>query len=779
MSTKLDNNLANLLLNAVLLISNSLDISFPNPDKRYKASISYVYKVLTVIYLEKTRALPDKFIKQINYTNSVNDISLFNNILDFQLNYLGLKNRLFTNFDNKIKGEYFLDLIKILKSLIHIDSINIDSFGYLYEYLQQYQLINNGPQYSDAVQLKLNLSRQDYKYIIVQSNIDKKKQGSFFTPPELIDRLINSSLTPKLEKITSLNDLLKFKVLDPACGGGNILLQVFFNLYDKALEGLNQSINPEDLKRLILKNCIFGIDIDDFACNVTKLILFLASGRLDHFDNIINGNFLIDNLENYPQNLDSSKLFLNNKSKFSLIIGNPPYLNIQNLTETEKKHYVSNYISAFRRFDAYLLFIEKSLQTLLLEEGILAFIIPDKFLTQSYAKKSRELILKNHSIKEIISFDNQNLFKNATVLPIIIIINCGKQDIGNIKVTQISSNKEKTSLINQESYLNMHNFTFRIGWNIHKQEIIEQIQSKSFPLYKLCYISWGAQPGNAKKFIFSNPNFIPESYKNDLKPLIRGGNINRYNISYSGDYLLYLTDGELKLHRPAFPELFESEKIVIAEVTATKGIIASLDKEKFYTNHSIINCIHKKNLLEITPDILSSRGIKISDEPDNDNSYKWQEDKNAYTRGGYVYKNSRFNYININYALSIINSNLINFYFKNLLSGDLNVFPELARFLPVYDVGLISDQNNDNEIYQEILANNDFERMKSILENLINTKDYSSIHSLFSLITEKLISLKANLNISTFATLDNILNNAVYQLYEFTPEQIDYIKNNV
>jgi len=776
LSTKLVNNLPNLVLKAVLLISNSLVDSCPDLEYRYKASMSYIYKLLAIIYLEKSRILPDKLIKQVNYTNSVNDIFLFNNTLDFQLKYLGLKNKLFASFEAQITEKYFLDLIKILKSLIHLD-INIGSFGYLYENLQQYQLINNGPHYNDGVQLKLNLSKQDYEYIIVQSNSEKKKQGSFFTPPELIDRLTNSSLTPKLAQITSLTDLLNYKILDPSCGGGNILLQAFYSLYDKALQDLNQSISPADLAKLVLTNCIFGVDIDDFACDITRLVLFLASGHADHFDNILNGNFLIDNLENYPHNLDTERLFKNNQSKFSLIIGNPPYLNIQNITETEKKYYINNYVSAYRRFDAYLLFVEKSLQNMLIEGGTLAFIIPDKFLSQSYAKKLRELILNNHTVKEIIHYDNQSLFKEATVLPIIITINIGKHENNDIKTTEVSLNKEEVAFIKQDTYLNMHNFTFRVGWNTHKQEIIEQIQSKSFPLYKLCYVSWGAQPGNAKKFIFNNTNLITQAYQKHLKPLIRGGNINRYGISYTKDYLLYLIDGDLKLHRPAFPKLFESEKITIAEVTAKKGLIACLDREKFYTNHSIINCIHKKNLLNLSSEILNSRGVKIL-ESDDETVYKWKEDKIAYTRGGSVYKSSRFNNINLSYALSIINSTLINFYFKNLLSGDLNVFPELVRFLPVFDVGIITEQNNNNK-FQHLIVSNDYENMENILEDIINVKDYSAIHNVFSQIAEKLMELKASNHSDKFIALDNILNNAVYKLYELNPTQIEYIKSNI
>lgn len=775
MNNKLDNTTACLLLKAVLHISNSTNEPCSDLNYKYKSSISYVYLILSIIYLEKIRALPDKLHKQINHTTSNTEFYLFKNVLDFQLNTLGIKKYIFSAYKTELNNEHFLELIKILKKIISLPVINIELLGYLYEYFQQYQLEKNNSDNSNALQLKLNLNELKYKYIIIHSDLAKKKQGSFFTPPYLIDKLITAGLTEKLNQITSLSDLLSFKVLDPACGAGNILLQVFYELYEKALQNFNQSINPEGLKKLILKNCIFGADIDDFACEITKLILFLASGKFEHFENIANGNFLMENLEGYSKNIDTSKFFKNNPSEFSLIIGNPPYLNIQNIDEIEKKYYLDNYLSAYRRFDIYLLFIEKSLQSFLKKDGILAFIIPDKFLTQSYAKKCRQLILKNHSIKEIINFNKLNLFSNASVSPIIITINTCKNTNNDIKISEIFEKTTKNNFINQNSYLDMHDFTFRIGWNVYKQEIIEQIQSKSFPLHKLCYISWGAQPGNAKKFIFNNIDQVAPENKKYLKPLIRGGNLDRYTISYTGDYLLYLTEGDLKLHRPALAELFESKKIVIAEVSASKGIVACLDNEKFYTNHSIINCIHKKDLLEVNQNILNSRGIKIFDETENIEN-KWHENHNAYTRGGKIYRHCGFNNICLNYAMSIINSRLINFYFKNFLSGNLNVFPELIKFLPIFDIGLV-DQNNNFEHYQSLINNNDFEKIKNILENLLNNNNYSDIHSIFSLITDKLINLKLNLNTSGFLELDNILDNAIFKLYGLNDNQINFIKN--
>jgi type I restriction-modification system DNA methylase subunit len=750
----LDNKFLNSLLEAVLIISNSIDSIDCNIDFRYKASISYISQILAVIYLEKTGRIENRLYKYVNVTQSKNTSLSLRNIIDFQLRHTGIKDRFFNNFQVKINDKHSSVLIKVLKKIIVINELEPEFFGYLYEYFQKFCLQINKTTPDDA-QLKLFNDKSGYDYFVIPTKSNRKSQGSFFTPPELISHLIRSGLSDKIADISSPDELLELKILDPACGGGNILLEIYKFLYDKALENFNQNTNLQEIKRLILKNCIFGMDIDDLACEITKLALFLTSGHFEHLYNIQCKNFLTDNTD-----------------KFSLIIGNPPYLNIQNIPKAEKEYYLKNFKTAFRRFDIYLLFIEKALESL--QPGTLSFIIPDKFLTQTYAKKSRELILKNHTIREIISFSNQNLFKDANVSPVIITIDSQQRD-KDIKVNEILSNGETISFINQKTFWSMPDFIFRIGWNVHKQEIIEHIQSKSFPLYELCYASWGAQAGDAKKFIFKSRDQADPIYQESLKPLIKGGNIDRYSISYTGEYLLYLTEGAHKLHRPAFPELFESNKIVIAEVTAKKGIIASLDRQKFYTNHSVINCIHKKDLLNINPEILNTRGIKIFNTGHNPD-YKWQEDELAYIRGCDIYKDSIFNGYDIRYIISIINSQLINFYFKNLLSGNLNVFPGLVKFMPVLNLGAVT--NTDLKPVKAIFENNRFEDLEKLLNKCIVDKDFLYIHNILCLATDKLLEFNQSSGFSFFETLDNIINNAIYKLYGLNLRQIEYVKNN-
>lgn len=100
--------------------------------------------------------------------------------------------------------------------------------------------------------------------------------------------------------------------------------------------------------------------------------------------------------------------------KFHYIIGNPPYVSITNLTETEKEQYRKSFHTAQGRFDLYMLFLEQGLRCLE-QEGRLVFITPEKFLYVHSAKRLR-ILLGNYFVKEINLLSEQT-FGNLTTYP--------------------------------------------------------------------------------------------------------------------------------------------------------------------------------------------------------------------------------------------------------------------------------------------------------------------------------------------------------------------------
>jgi hypothetical protein len=121
----------------------------------------------------------------------------------------------------------------------------------------------------DVIQIEL-LSEVYENFLTEFEKDPKREKGQFYTPSSLVELILNQKLK------TSGETKYQVKILDPACGSGVFLVESY-----KRLVRRWQNANPEhklsfcDLV-LILKDNIFGIEIDTFALRVTAFSLYLA-----------------------------------------------------------------------------------------------------------------------------------------------------------------------------------------------------------------------------------------------------------------------------------------------------------------------------------------------------------------------------------------------------------------------------------------------------------------------------------------------------------------------
>lgn len=112
--------------------------------------------------------------------------------------------------------------------------------------------------------------------------------------------------------------------------------------------------------------------------------------------------------------------FLNGKwPTATYVIGNPPYVAITKLSETEKERYRNAFATAYNRFDLYFLFIEQGLR-LLQPDGRLVFITPEKYLTVTSARPVRQL-LAQRAVREVELLDERT-FSGLTTYPSIMTV---------------------------------------------------------------------------------------------------------------------------------------------------------------------------------------------------------------------------------------------------------------------------------------------------------------------------------------------------------------------
>lgn len=223
-----------------------------------------------------------------------------------------------------------------------------------------------------------------------------------------------------------------------------------------------------DFRSALLTNCIHGVDIDQQAMEVTVMSLYLKMLEsklpenwatlwverqlLPSLDNNIHcGNSLIDDLSydeyltftkkgalfgedkdtafrinrfdwnsrthGFGRLLDSQSVKDRGRSGFDGIIGNPPYIRVQELKKwaaEECEFYKWKYKSAAKgNYDIYVVFAEKALSLLALE-GLLGFIMPHKFWQARYGEGLRKVIADGKHLKAIVDFGDQQIFKGAT-----------------------------------------------------------------------------------------------------------------------------------------------------------------------------------------------------------------------------------------------------------------------------------------------------------------------------------------------------------------------------
>ena len=126
----------------------------------------------------------------------------------------------------------------------------------------------------------------------------RKTSGSYYTNAELVNSLIKSALEPGLtgkiaraeemaekhnEAVDYEKTILTFSVIDPSCGSGHFLLaaarRIAEVLVEKRLEKMEDAVPSQDLYRKALRdvitNCIYGVDLNDMAVELTRTALWL------------------------------------------------------------------------------------------------------------------------------------------------------------------------------------------------------------------------------------------------------------------------------------------------------------------------------------------------------------------------------------------------------------------------------------------------------------------------------------------------------------------------
>jgi hypothetical protein len=304
------------------------------------------------------------------------------------------------------------------------------------------------------------IEAQARKHEQTYSDEHRKLLGTHYTPDPIVDYIVRRSLRPLLESPDCLKNI---RILDPACGSGLFLLKAF-DILAQHWHTTFGTFGSYEAKH-ILTNSLFGIDIDERAVSATRRHL-LEKASLPETDvpQLVENITVSDSLSLKPP---STQFGLDDfakdeikagspfaKHSFHSIIGNPPYVRIQNTSLEKRDRYASTYLTASGRFDVSTLFIELS-EYLLCDQGRLGFIVSNKILSTSGARKLRRFLLAHFSIEEIVDLSDTKLFE-AAVLPMILVATRTRDNGNHIAYSSITeSHNYKACAVQSDNLLGL------------------------------------------------------------------------------------------------------------------------------------------------------------------------------------------------------------------------------------------------------------------------------------------------------------------------------------
>lgn len=193
--------------------------------------------------------------------------------------------------------------------------------------------------------------------------------------------------------------ILGKRLLEPSCGNGAFLVP--------AVERLLDVSKKTDVSLQGLKESIAAFDIEIKHVDETKARLL---------DILMENSFSSKDAKTLVQSWvhEGDFLLAEPNSKFDYIVGNPPYIRIEQIAVELQKEYRRRYSSLFDRADLYVGFIERSLD-LLEESGRLSFICADRWVLNKYGAPLRKKITEKFSVNTYIDLHTASPFDSEVI----------------------------------------------------------------------------------------------------------------------------------------------------------------------------------------------------------------------------------------------------------------------------------------------------------------------------------------------------------------------------
>lgn len=420
----------------------------------------------------------------------------------------------------------------------------------------------------------------------------------------------------------------------------------------------------------------------------------------------------------FPEVIDENGKF----TGFDIVIGNPPYIQLQKMNNGADTLAKMNYATYVRSGDIYCLFYELAYK-LLKKNGMLAYISSNKWMRAGYGEALRNFLVTKTDPVQLIDFSGEKVFQKVTVDVNILIYRKAENQFNTLSCIIKGSDWRN----NLSDYVRQHAVSNRFdssgSWVILspvEQSIKRKIESIGTPLKDWnIKIYRGILTGYNEAFIIDRKKkdeLISADPKSAeiIRPILRGRDIKRYGFDFADLWLINTHNG------------IKDKDIPPVDINQYPAVKAHLDKywdkisvrnDKGYTPYNLRNCVY-------TDDFSKQKIVwgEISDKPKfaiDENGDYYVEATSFYMTGDMLF-----------YLLHYLNSSLSKFYFSKLGTttgvGTIRWKKFKLEELPIPKPDMLSPETlkklmgtlNENEADKLILSIYPFtsEELSSILE---------------------------------------------------------------
>ncbi len=634
-----------------------------------------------------------------------------------------------------------------------------------------------------------------------ESKTHRKEQGIYYTPSYIVDYIVKNTVGEYI-KTHKPEEIKNVRILDPACGSGSFLIKAYKELegywskYYETNKDISKSVrtvkqtkfNPDmegneiefySTKTEILKNNIFGVDLDPRAVEIAQLNLLLQISERKHRlpllqNNIKVGNSLIDDpsISDKAFKWESEFPEIMKEGGFDIVIGNPPYVRMQSLNKKEVEYFNKTYYSSEKNYDIYILFIERGFKQLK-QRGGLGFILPHKFFEGENGTKIRQFISNSKSLNRIVNFNTNQIFEDATTYTCLLFLSKISHKKFYYKEFKLGENFRTLDTLNFE-IRDVESLSAE-PWNFSSEQaskILTKIRTNGISFSDITRkIFKGSSTGNDDVFLLDslhvreNTTTVYSTYlkqeveiENELlKQFLYGEDIRRYQVPVSHKLLLfpyYKSKGKLLLIPPGlmqskYPKAFKYLNDVKKELLKRKVKVAENEFYKYSAGRSLSEYEQPKIMI---PDMLVKNRVGY-------------DEKGIYYHGPAIHSvlfNELVKDVDTLFYLAVLNSKIFWFFItqtSTALRGDTyRLTPEFLRPFSFPRLDL-----TDLKIYQ------------AYQEVIRMVKEITLLNSKLLQIKDKRTDEYNEIE-NQIVRIDDEIDNKIYSFYGITGSEIDWIE---